>query len=163
MYPDSVAFNMYPEGAASCHLSFTLAALKITIGGTTIPPALMYVTTVLVLPLSLAMVWKARSPFTPITFCDLGTSWTPLSSMFQILLGRNSIFHLRTHWTNSSKNFSICKGLAPIALAADMFCEFFLHRLGFLLRYPHNHFLPAIFFVGEKPFLLVFTANSYAR
>ena len=99
MYPDSVAFMVYPEGAASLHWSFTHAALKRTMGGTTMPPALMYVTTVLVSPFSPDTVWKAHSPLTPITFCDFGTSCKPLSSMFQMLLGWNSIFHFLTHCT----------------------------------------------------------------
>ena len=153
---------MYPDGAASHHWSFTLAALKRTIGGTTIPPALMYVTTVLVWPLSLDTVWKACSPLTPITFWDFRTSCTPLSSMFQILFGRNSSFHLHTHSKRSSKNFCIWTGFAPIAHAAEIFCKFFLQRFGFLYRYPHNHLWPAIFLVSKNPFLFVLEANSKA-
>ena len=129
-------------------------------GGTTIPPALMYVTTVLVSPISPDTVWKACSPLTPITFCDLGTSCKPLSSMFQMLLGRNSIFHFQTHCTKSSKNISIWTGFAPIARAAEIFWEFFLQRLGFLFKKPCNHSHPAVFLVGEKPFFLVLLANS---
>ena len=121
LYPDSVAFMVYPEGAASLHWSFTHAALKRTMGGTTMPPALMYVTTVLVSPFSPDTVWKARSPLTPITFCDFGTSCKPLSSMFQMLLGWNSIFHFLTHCTKSSKNFSIWTGFVPIARTAEIF------------------------------------------
>ena len=129
-------------------------------GGTTIPPALMYVTTVLVSPFSPDTVWKARSPLTPITFCDFGTSCKPLSSMFQMLLGRNSIFHFLTHCTKRSKNFSIWTRFVPIAHAAEIFWEFFLQRLGFLFKNPCNHFCPAVFLVGEIPFFLVLLANS---
>ena len=121
MYQYSVAFMVYQEGAASLHWSFTLAALKRTMGGTTMPPALMYVTTVLVSPFSPDTVWKACSPLTPITFCDFSTSCKPLSSMFHILFGMNSICHWCTHCTNSSKNFSIWAGFALIALAAEIF------------------------------------------
>ena len=128
--------------------------------GTTIPPALMYGTTVLVSPFSPDTVWKACSPLTPITFCDFGTSCKPLSSMFQMLLGRNSICHFLTHCTKSSKNFSIWTGFVPIAHAAEIFWEFFLWRLGFLFKNPCNHFCPAVFLVGKKPFLLVLLANS---
>ena len=116
----------------------------------------MYVTTVLVSPFSLDTVWKAHSPLTPITFYDLGTSCKPLSPMFQMLLGRNSIFHFLTHCTKSSKNFSIWTGFVPIACATEIFWEFFLRRLGFLFKNPCNHFRPAVFLVGENLFSLFY-------
>ena len=72
--------------------------------------------------------------------------------MFQILFVRNSSFHLRTHSNRISKNFWICTGFAPIARAAEIFCEFFLCRFGFLCKYPDSHLHPATFLVGKNPF-----------
>ena len=115
--------SLYGVSRGGCFspLVLHLCCLEENDGGTTMPPALMYVTTVLVSPFSPDTVWKAHSPLTRITFCDFGTSCKPLSSMFQMLLGWNSIFHFLTHCTKSSKNFSIWTGFVPIACAAEIF------------------------------------------
>ena len=160
MYPDSLHLIMYPDGAASLQMSFTLPALNITISGTCNPPALAKLTTVVVVPFSSATVWNMRSPVIPMTFLSLGTSVIPVSSTFKMWLGLNSISQSLTHFFSRSKNLSTCTGFAAIALAADKFCAFFFLSRGFLSMKPFLQALPALFLVGEKPGLCVFVANS---
>ena len=128
MNPLSLQRTKYPDGAASCHASLTLPALRMIIGGTCRPPALMNDAKVVVVPFSSATVWKARSPTTPMTLLSFGTSLIPVSSTFHILFGLYSICYCLTHCFKSRKNFSTCTGLAAIACPADRFCAFFFRN-----------------------------------
>ena len=133
MYPFAEPRIMYPVGAASCHSGLILAALKITRGGMVIPPALMYDTTVVFVGFSPLTVWKLRSPLTPTTVLGWGTSPTPHSSTFHMLLGKYSSPQLSTHSLYWSKKWLICVGLAEIALAIDRFTDTLLRTSGCLL------------------------------
>ena len=133
MYPLAEPQIMYPVGAALRHSGLILAALKITRGGMVIPLALMYDTIVVFAGFSPLTVWKLCSPVTPTTVLGWGTSPTPHSLMFHMLLGKYSSPQLSTHFLYWSKKWLICVGLAEIALAIDRFTNTLLHTSGCLL------------------------------
>ena len=78
---------MYPDGAASLQPGSTLEPLKITIDGIAKPPAETYVRSVVFTDFSPATVCDTASPVTPTTFCSLGMSGRPVSSIFHMLNG----------------------------------------------------------------------------
>ena len=133
MYPLAKPQIIYPVGAASCHSGLILATLKITRGGMVIPPVLMYNTIIVFIGFSPLMVWKLHSPVTPTTVLGWGTSPTPHSSMFYMLLGKYSSTQLSTHSLYWLKKWLICVGLAEIALAIDRFTDTLHHTSGCLL------------------------------
>ena len=124
---------MYPVGAASHHSGLILAALKITRGGMVTPPVLMYDTIVVFAGFSPVTVWKLRSPVTPTTVLGWGTSPTPHSSTFHMLLGKYLSPQLSTYSLYWSKKWLICVGLAEIALAIDRFTDTLLRTSRCLL------------------------------
>ena len=111
----------------------TLKALKMIIGGVARPPALMNVTTVVFLAISLHTVWKQCSPVILTTYLCLGTSPKPNSSMFHILLGSNSNFHLCSHCWYSLKNLFTWTGFAAIAHCINKLTAIFFLTSGCLL------------------------------
>ena len=133
MYPLAELQIMYPFGAALCHSGLILAALKITGAGMVIPPVLMYDTIVVFVGFSQITVWKLHSPVTPTTVLGWGTSPTPHSSTFHMLLGKYLSPELSIHSLYWLKKWLICVGLAEIALAIDRFTDTLLHTSGCLL------------------------------
>ena len=133
MYPLAEPRIIYPVGAALHHSGLILAALKITRVGMVIPTVLMYNTIVVFVGFSPLTVWKLHSPVTPTTVLGWGTSPTPHSSMFHMLLGKYSSSQLSTHSLYWLKKWLICVGLAEISLAIDRFTDTLLHTSGCLL------------------------------
>ena len=143
MYPLLVADTVTSPGALTFQESWTLAALCITIGGTTSPHAFMNVSIVLVLPCSNATCWNILIFFAATTLISFGTFWMPVSSPDQIWLG-DVIWHFCFTSASSLNQFPITVGFAPIARAIDKFCAFLTQIPGLRLRNPLNHFLPAV-------------------
>ena len=77
MYLLLVADTVTFPGALTFQESWTLAALSITIGGTTSPHAFMNVSIVLVSPWFDATCWNVLIFFAPTALTSFGTFWTP--------------------------------------------------------------------------------------